>query len=192
MTGHWDATYGEERIKTIVEKDFAGNIDFVAQNVKTDDFGDPVSKPFVIKEMNGVALAIIGQAVPYTPIANPAWLTPNWTFGIRESEIQETVNAVRAKGAQAVVLLSHNDMDVDLKMVSRITGIDAILGGHTHGGVPVPVIVKNPGGQTIVTNAGSNGKFLGVLDLDVKEKRWLASNTACCRCSPGYCLQTPR
>ena len=171
MTGHWDFTYGEERIKTIVEKDFAGKIDFLAQNVKTSDFGDPVFKPFVIKEMNGVAVAIIGQAFPYTPIANPAWLTPNWTFGIRESEMQETVNEARAKGAQAVVLLSHNGMDVDLKMASRITGIDAILGGHTHDGVPVPVIVKNPGGQTIVTNAGSNGKFLGVLDLDVKDKK---------------------
>jgi sulfur-oxidizing protein SoxB len=171
MTGHWDFTYGEERIKTVVEKDFAGKIDFVAQNVKTSDFGDPVFKPYVIKEMNGVAVAIVGQAFPYTPIANPAWLTPNWSFGIRESEMQETVNEARAKGAQAVVLLSHNGMDVDLKMASRVSGIDAILGGHTHDGVPVPVIVKNPGGQTIVTNAGSNGKFLGVLDLDVKEKK---------------------
>jgi len=171
MTGHWDFTYGEERIKTIVEKDFAGKIDFLAQNVKTSDFGDPVFKPYVIKEMNGVAVAIVGQAFPYTPIANPAWLTPNWTFGIRESDMQETVNEARAKGAQAVVLLSHNGMDVDLKMASRITGIDAILGGHTHDGVPVPVIVKNPGGQTIVTNAGSNGKFLGVLDLDVRDKK---------------------
>jgi len=168
MTGHWDFTYGEERIKKIVEQDFAGKIDFIAQNVKTSDFGDPVFKPYVIKEMNGVPVAIVGQAFPYTPIANPGWLTPNWTFGIRESEMQETVNEARAKGAQAVVLLSHNGMDVDLKMASRVTGIDAILGGHTHDGVPVPVIVKNPGGQTIVTNAGSNGKFLGVLDLDVK------------------------
>lgn len=171
MTGHWDFTYGEERIKTIVEKDFAGKVDFVAQNVKTSDFGDPVFKPYVIKEMNGVAVAIVGQAFPYTPIANPAWLTPNWSFGIRESEMQDTVNEARAKGAQAVVLLSHNGMDVDLKMASRVTGIDAILGGHTHDGVPVPVIVRNPGGQTIVTNAGSNGKFLGVLDLDVRDKK---------------------
>ena len=170
MTGHWDFTYGEARIKKIVEGDFAGKVDFVAQNVKTSDFGDAVFKPYVIKEMNGVRVAIIGQAFPYTPIANPAWLTPNWTFGIRESEMQETVNDARAKGAQAVVLLSHNGMDVDLKMASRVSGIDAILGGHTHDGVPVPVIVKNPGGQTIVTNAGSNGKFLGVLDLDVKGK----------------------
>ena len=176
MTGHWDFTYGEDRIKKIVEGDFAGKVDFVAQNVKTSDFGDAVFKPYVIKEMNGVQVAIIGQAFPYTPIANPAWLTPNWTFGIRENEMQETVNDARAKGAQAVVLLSHNGMDVDLKMASRVTGIDAILGGHTHDGVPVPVIVKNPGGQTIVTNAGSNGKFLGVLDLDVKGKAVVGFN----------------
>ncbi|MES2279796.1 MAG: thiosulfohydrolase SoxB [Pseudomonadota bacterium] len=171
MTGHWDFTYGQDRIKKIVEGDFAGKIDFVAQNVKTSDFGDPVFKPYVIKEMNGIPVAIVGQAFPYTPIANPGWMTPDWSFGIRETEMQETVNDARAKGAQAVVLLSHNGMDVDLKMASRVTGIDAILGGHTHDGVPTPVIVSNPGGKTIVTNAGSNGKFLGVLDLDVKDKK---------------------
>ena len=176
MTGHWDFTYGEDRIKKIVDGDFAGKIEFLAQNVKTSDFGDAVFKPYVIKDMNGVRVAIIGQAFPYTPIANPSWLTPNWTFGIRENEMQETVNEARAKGAQAVVLLSHNGMDVDLKMASRVTGIDAILGGHTHDGVPVPVIVKNPSGQTIVTNAGSNGKFLGVLDLDVKGKAVVGFN----------------
>ena len=176
MTGHWDFTYGEDRIKKIVDGDFAGKVDFVAQNVKTSDFGDAVFKPYVTKQMNGVQVAIIGQAFPYTPIANPAWLTPNWSFGIRENEMQETVNEARAKGAQAVVLLSHNGMDVDLKMASRVTGIDAILGGHTHDGVPVPVIVKNPSGQTIVTNAGSNGKFLGVLDLDVKGKAVVGFN----------------
>ncbi len=171
MTGHWDFTYGQDRIKKIVEGDFAGKIDFVAQNVKTADFGDPVFKPYVIKEMNGIPVAIVGQAFPYTPIANPGWMTPDWSFGIRETEMQETVNDARAKGAQAVVLLSHNGMDVDLKMASRVTGIDAILGGHTHDGVPRPVVVSNPGGKTIVTNAGSNGKFLGVLDLDVKDKK---------------------
>ena len=176
MTGHWDFTYGEERIKKIVEGDFAGKTDFIAQNVKTRDFGDAVFKPYVLKEMNGVVIAIVGQAFPYTPIANPGWLTPSWTFGIRESEMQETVNEARAKGAQAVVLLSHNGMDVDLKMASRVTGIDVILGGHTHDGVPVPVVVKNAGGQTVVTNAGSNGKFLGVLDLDVKGKTVVGFN----------------
>ena len=176
MTGHWDFTYGEARIKKIVDVDFAGKVDFLAQNVKTSDFSDAVFKPYVIKEMNGVQVAIVGQAFPYTPIANPSWLTPNWTFGIRETEMQDTVNDARAKGAQAVVLLSHNGMDVDLKMASRVTGIDAILGGHTHDGVPIPIIVKNPGGQTIVTNAGSNGKFLGVLDLNVKGKAVVGFN----------------
>jgi sulfur-oxidizing protein SoxB len=176
MTGHWDFTYGEARIKKIIDGDFAGKVDFIAQNVKTSDFGDAVFKPYVIKEMNGVQVAIIGQAFPYTPIANPGWLTPSWTFGIRETEMQETVNEARAKGAQAVVLLSHNGMDVDLKMASRVSGIDAILGGHTHDGVPVPMMVKNPGGQTIVTNAGSNGKFLGLLDLDVKGKAVVGFN----------------
>jgi S-sulfosulfanyl-L-cysteine sulfohydrolase len=168
MTAHWEMTLGAARVKEIIEKNFKGKVDFVAQNIHTADFGDPVFAPFVMKEMNGVPVAIIGQAFPYTPIANPRYFTPEWTFGIKEMEMQATVNAAKAKGAQVVVLLSHNGMDVDLKMASRVTGIDAILGGHTHDGVPAPVIIKNTSGQTLVTNAGSNGKFLGVLDLNVK------------------------
>ncbi|AOF80319.1 thiosulfohydrolase SoxB [Methyloversatilis sp. RAC08] len=168
MTGHWEFTYGAERVKQIVDGDFAGKIDFVAQNVKTTDFGDQVFPPFVIKPINGVPVAIIGQAFPYTPIANPRYFTPDWSFGINDESLQEHVDAARTKGAQVVVVLSHNGMDVDIKMASRVRGVDAILGGHTHDGVPAPVIVKNGGGQTLVTNAGSNGKFLGVLDFDVK------------------------
>ena len=171
MTAHWEFTYGEERVKQIIDGDFKGQIDFIAQNVKTKDFEDPVFKPYVIKEMNGVSVAIIGQAFPYTPIANPGWQMPGWTFGIQETELQKQVDEVRTKGAQAVVLLSHNGMDVDLKLASRVTGIDAILGGHTHDGVPLPTAVKNAGGQTLVTNAGSNGKFLGVLDINVQDKK---------------------
>ncbi len=169
MTGHWEFTYGQDRVKQVVEGDFKGAIEFIAQNVATADFGDPVFKPYTLREINGVQVAIIGQAFPYTPIANPRYFVPDWTFGIRESEMQKRVDEVRGKGAKAVVLLSHNGMDVDLKLASRVTGIDAILGGHTHDAVPKPVAVTNPGGTTLVTNAGSNGKFLGVLDLDVRD-----------------------
>ena len=168
MTGHWEFTYGMERVKEIVEKDFAGRVDFVAQNVKTTDFGDPVFAPYVIKPINGVPVAIIGQAFPYTPIANPRYMVADWSFGIQDDNLQKMVDEARGKGAQVVVVLSHNGMDVDLKMASRVRGIDAILGGHTHDGMPVPVLVKNAGGTTIVTNAGSNSKFLGVIDFDVK------------------------
>jgi sulfur-oxidizing protein SoxB len=168
MTAHWEMTYGAKRVQEIIDKDFKGRIDFIAQNVKTADFGDPVFPPLVIKEMNGVRVAIVGQAFPYTPIANPRYHVPDWTFGIQEDNMQKTVDDARAQGAQAVVVLSHNGMDVDLKMASRVRGIDAILGGHTHDGVPAPIAVRNAGGLTLVTNAGSNGKFLAVLDLDVK------------------------
>jgi sulfur-oxidizing protein SoxB len=171
MTGHWEFTYGDKRVLEAVEKDLAGKIEFIAQNVKTSDFNDPVFKPYVLREQNGVRVAIVGQAFPYTPIANPRYFVPDWTFGIQETELQKTVDDARAKGAQAVVLLSHNGMDVDVKLASRVRGIDAILGGHTHDGVPAPLVVKNPGGRTLVTNAGSNGKFLAVLDLDVKGGR---------------------
>jgi sulfur-oxidizing protein SoxB len=160
-----------ERVKEIVEKDFAGKIDFIAQNVKTNDFGDPVFKPYVLREINGVPCAIIGQAFPYTPIANPRYMVADWGFGIQEEAMQKTVDEARAKGAKVVVLLSHNGMDVDLKMASRVTGIDAIMGGHTHDGMPVASVIGNKSGKTLVTNAGSNGKFLGVLDFEVKDGR---------------------
>ena len=169
MTLHWESSYGAERVKEIEEKDFAGKIDIVAQNVKTTDFEDPVFKPYVIKNINGVPVAIVGQAFPYTPIANPRWHTPDWSFGIRDEDMQQAVDAARGEGAQVVVVLSHNGMDVDLKMASRVTGIDAIFGGHTHDGMPAPTVVENAGGKTLVTNAGSNGKFLGVMDFDVKD-----------------------
>ncbi|HMV62185.1 MAG TPA: thiosulfohydrolase SoxB [Rhodocyclaceae bacterium] len=171
MTLHWEATYGEARVKEIEEKDFAGHIDIVAQNIKTADFGDPVFKPYVIRPINGVPVAIVGQAFPYTPIANPRWQVPNWRYGIQDDALQVVVDEARAAGAQVVVVLSHNGMDVDLKMAGRVRGVDAILGGHTHDGVPAPVIVPNAGGRTLVTNAGSNGKYLGVLDLEVRDGR---------------------
>ncbi|HEY4371789.1 MAG TPA: thiosulfohydrolase SoxB [Burkholderiales bacterium] len=171
MTAHWEFTYGAKRVEEVVAKDFKGRTDFIAQNVKTADFGDPVFAPYTLKEMNGVPVAIIGQAFPYTPIANPRYFTPDWSFGIQDENLQKQVDEVRAKGARVVVLLSHNGMDVDLKLATRVTGIDAILGGHTHDGVPAPVVISNNSGKTLVTNAGSNGKFLGVLDFDVKNGR---------------------
>ena len=169
MTGHWEFTYGQERVQQIVDGDLKGRIDFVAQNVKTADFGDEVFKPYVMKDINGVKVAIVGQAFPYTPIANPRYMVADWSFGIQDERMQQVVDEARAKGAAVVVVLSHNGMDVDLKMASRVRGIDAILGGHTHDGVPLPVVVSNAGGKTLVTNAGSNSKFLGVLDLEVKD-----------------------
>jgi S-sulfosulfanyl-L-cysteine sulfohydrolase len=169
MTGHWEFTYGQQRVKQVVDNDFKGQIEFIAQNVVTADFGDPVFKPYTMREINGVRVGIVGQAFPYTPIANPRYFVADWTFGIKEAELQKQVDEVRGKGAKAVVLLSHNGMDVDLKLATRVTGIDVILGGHTHDGIPKPVPVKNAGGTTLVTNAGSNGKFLGVLDMDVRD-----------------------
>ena len=168
MTAHWEMTLGEDRVLEIVNKDFKGKIEFLAQNIKTADFGDDVFPSYTMRNMNGIPVAIIGQAFPYTPIANPGYMVPNWTFGIQEENLQKTIDVAKGKGAKVIVLLSHNGMDVDLKLASRVRGLHAILGGHTHDGVPIPVQVKNPGGMTLVTNAGSNGKYLGVLDFDVK------------------------
>ena len=157
MTAHWEFTYGAERMLQAVKE--LAPIQFLAQNVRTVDFEDPVFTPYALHE----GVAIIGQAFPYTPIAHPRHRFPEWSFGIQEGRLQNLVDEVRAKGAKAVLLLSHNGMDVDLKLAGRVRGIDAILGGHTHDGVPAPVVI----GKTLVTNAGSHGKFVGVLDLRV-------------------------
>ena len=177
MTGHWEFTYGEKVLRANLER-FKG--EFLAQNVFLTEeaaFDDAkaydaasgrVFKPATIKEIGGHRVAVIGQAFPYVPIAHPKRFTPDWTFGIRDDELQKLVNSLRGNDkVDAVVLLSHNGMDVDLKLASRVSGIDVILGGHTHDAVPQPIPVTNAGGTTLVTNAGSNGKFLGVLDLDL-------------------------
>jgi S-sulfosulfanyl-L-cysteine sulfohydrolase len=156
MTAHWEFTYGMARVKET-------KLPLLAQNVRTADFEDPVFEAYALRELNGVPVAIIGQAFPYTPIANPRHFVPQWTFGIQEARLQGRIDEARAKGAKAVVLLSHNGSHVDLKLAARVRGLDAILGGHTHDGFARPVRV----GSTLVTNAGSNGKFVGVLDMDV-------------------------
>jgi sulfur-oxidizing protein SoxB len=175
MTGHWEFTYGEEQLRANLKR-FKG--EFLAQNVFLTEeaaFNDKpafdketgrVFKPATIKEVGGFRIGIIGQAFPYVPIAHPKRFTPDWTFGIRDAEMQKVVDALRGKDkVDAVILLSHNGMDVDLKLASRVSGIDVILGGHTHDAVPKPVLV----GKTLVSNAGSSGKFLGVLDLEVSK-----------------------
>ncbi len=181
MTGHWEFTYGETALRRNLEH-FKG--EFLAQNVflteeaafndaKAFDPGSGrVFKPAMVREIGGHRVAVIGQAFPYVPIAHPKRLTPDWTFGIRDDELQKLVNTLRNNDkVDAVVLLSHNGMDVDLKLAGRVSGIDVVLGGHTHDAVPQPIPVTNAGGITLVTNAGSNGKFLGVLDLDLAKGR---------------------
>ena len=179
MTGHFEFTYGEEVLRKNLGN-FKG--EFLAQNVflteeaafndakAFDSASGRVFKPYMIREMGDFRVAVIGQAFPYVPIAHPKRFVPDWTFGIRDEELQKVVDQVwKSEKVDAVILLSHNGMDVDIKLASRVTGIDIILGGHTHDAVPQPVSVGNAGGKTLVSNAGSNGKFLGVLDLELKK-----------------------
>ncbi len=182
MTGHWEFTY---LAKEVLENAARFEGDFVSQNCRVKEsaifdyeLGDMsdydedtghVFRPYVMREMGDLRIAVIGQSFPYTPIANPGRFIPDWTFGINEEGMQQVVDQARdEQSPDAVLLVSHNGMDVDLKMASRVSGIDAIFGGHTHDGMPGAVPVSNPGGKTLVTNAGSNGKFLGVMDLDVR------------------------
>ncbi len=179
MTGHWEFTYHEQQV---LENIAAFNGEFIAQNINAteealfdgtevyDEDSGYVFPPYTIKQLAHSRIAVIGQAFPYTPVANPKRFIPNWTFGINDSELQDLVNEIHATHKpDAVVLLSHNGADVDIKMASSLTGIDIILGGHTHDGIPKALEIKNTGGTTLVTNAGSNGKFLGVMDLDIKQ-----------------------
>lgn len=177
MTGHWEFTYKDEEVLENIE---LFNGEFIAHNVKVNEDalfdGSPAYdedegyafKPYTIKAMGDHRVAVIGQAFPYTPIANPKRFIPDWTFGIQAQELQMLINDIKtSEQPDAIVLLSHNGMDVDIKLAQTVAGLDVILGGHTHDGVPQPVKVKNSAGTTLVTNAGSNGKFVGVLDLEL-------------------------
>jgi len=174
MASHWEFTFGIERVKQVFgDKDKPGSFkgDFVAQNVVDISWGppgEPVFKPYVVREVGGARLGILGQAFPYTPISHPTRFVPELSFGIRDEQMQRYVDELRgAKKVDAVVLLSHNGVAVDLKLATRVRGIDVILGGHTHDGIPRPIKV----GETLVINSGAHGKFLSRLDLDVRGGR---------------------
>ena len=164
MTAHWEFTYGQDRVKELKSK---LTFPFLAGNVKDTQFGDRVFDSTKIFERGGVRIAVIGQAFPYTPIANPRYLMPDWTFGIEEDRVRAEVADARKAGADVIVLLSHNGFDVDRKLAARVPGIDVILTGHTHDAIPKSVLV----GKTILTAPGSHGKFLGRLDLKIAGKQ---------------------
>ena len=160
MTGHWEFTLGEDRFLEIVE---SMDYPFLASNIFDSEWDEPAFEHTAYFEKGGVKVAVIGQAMPYTPIANPRWMFPKWSFGIRPDVLQQNVNNARDEGAELVVLLSHNGFDVDRKLAGMITGLDVILTGHTHDAVPVAVEV----GGTLILSSGSHGKYLGRIDLDV-------------------------
>lgn len=162
MTGHWEFTLGDARVKELTD---GLGFPFLAQNVRDTEFEDRVFPAQKMFERGGVKVAVIGQAFPFTPIANPRWMVPKWTFGIRESDLQKEVDDARAAGAGLVVLLSHNGFDVDAKLAEVVSGIDVILSGHTHDAVPQPTRI----GKTLIIATGSNGKFVSRLDLDVRD-----------------------
>ncbi|MGR3548859.1 MAG: thiosulfohydrolase SoxB [Roseovarius sp.] len=168
MTFHWEFTLGSARVQEIVE-----SLPFAAlgQNIFDAEWDEPVDifPPYKFFERGGVKIAVIGQAFPYMPIANPGWMFPEYSFGIRDENMQTMVDEVRGQGAELVVCLSHNGFDVDKKMAGRVTGIDVILSGHTHDALPEPVLV----GETIIVASGSNGKFVSRVDLDVRDGRMM-------------------
>ena len=167
MTSHWEWTFGTERVKEIVETQL--KFPFLGANIFDAEWDEPAFEPYTIFERGGVRIAVIGQAFPYMPIANPKWMFPEYSFGIREERMQEMVDEVRAEGVDLVVCLSHNGFDVDRKMAGRVKGIDVILTGHTHDAIPEPVLV----GETILIASGSHGKFVSRVDLDVRDGRMM-------------------
>jgi S-sulfosulfanyl-L-cysteine sulfohydrolase len=162
MTGHWEFTLGADRVKEIVD---GLGCPFLGQNVRDAEWNEPAFDSTKMFERGGAKVAVIGQAFPYTPIANPRWMIPNWSFGIREEDVQASVDKAREDGADLVVLLSHNGFDVDRKLASRVKGIDVVLTGHTHDALPQAVKV----GNTLLIASGSHGKFLTRIDLDVRD-----------------------
>jgi sulfur-oxidizing protein SoxB len=162
MTGHWEFTLGAERVKEIVD---GLGCPFLGQNVRDAEWNEPAFESTKMFERGGAKVAVIGQAFPYTPIANPRWMIPNWSFGIREEDVQASVDKARKQGADLVVLLSHNGFDVDRKLAARVKGIDVVLTGHTHDALPQAVKV----GNTLLIASGSHGKFVTRVDLDVRD-----------------------
>ncbi len=161
MTGHWEFTYGEARVKELVKN---LGFPFLALNIRDNEWNEPAFEAMKFFERGGVKIAVLGQAFPYTPVANPRWLMPKWSFGIREDDVRANVEKARKNSAQLVVLLSHNGFDVDRKMATRVPGIDVILTSHTHDAVPEAI----KAGNTLLIASGSHGKFLSRLDLDVQ------------------------
>ena len=161
MTGHWEFTYGEARVKELIKE---LNYPFLALNIRDTEWNEPAFEPMKMFERGSIKVAVLGQAFPYTPVANPRWMMPKWSFGIREDDIRANVEKARKEGAQLVVLLSHNGFDVDRKLAGRVAGIDVILTGHTHDALPEVIKVAN----TLLVASGSHGKFLSRLDLDVQ------------------------
>lgn len=161
MTGHWEFTYGETRLRELIDR--LGTT-FLALNIRDTEWQEPVFDGYKMFEKGSVRVAVLGEAFAYTPVANPAWMIPKWTFGIREEDVRATVAKARKEGAQLVVLLSHNGFDCDRKMAARVEGIDVVLTSHTHDALPVVTTV----GKTLLVASGSNGKFISRLDLDVR------------------------
>lgn len=164
MVGHWEFTYGMDRVKQAVE---SMPIKFLAQNVRDSEWQEPVFASRQVFERGGAKVAVIGQAFPYTPVANPRYMVEKWEFGIRDEDMQKEVDAAREAGADVVVVLSHNGFDVDRKMASRVKGIDVLLTGHTHDAMPDVVKV----GNTLLVASGSHGKFVARIDLDIRNKK---------------------
>ena len=167
MTSHWEWTYGQDRVKDVVENHL--KFPFLGANIFDAEWDEPAFEPYKIFERGGVRIGVIGQAFPYMPIANPKWMFPDFSFGIREQRMQAMVDELRAEGVEVVVCLSHNGFDVDKKMAGRVKGIDIILSGHTHDAVPEPVMI----GETLLIASGSNGKFVSRVDLDVRDGRMM-------------------
>ncbi len=165
MVGHWEFTYGKEKVLELINKHLKA--EFISQNIADDMWGELIFKPYTIRDVGGVNVAVIGNSFPYTPIANPRDFTEGWTFGIQPERLQKFVDEVRNKGADLVVLLSHDGFTVDQALAKMVNGIDVILSGHTHDPAPKPIVINN----TIIVIAGSHGKYLGRLDLEVKNKK---------------------
>ena len=166
MTSHWEFTLGIDRVTEIVD---ALPFAFLGANIFDAEWDEPAYEPYKMFEVGGAQVAVIGQAFPYLPIANPKWMFPNLSFGVREERMAEVVAEVRDAGADLVVVLSHNGFDADRKMAGNVPGIDVILTGHTHDALPEPVMV----GQTLLIASGSNGKFISRVDLDVQNGQML-------------------
>lgn len=164
MTFHWELNMGKD-----IFLDRVGDAKFsvLAQNLTDMDFGDRILEPSLIKQFGDIRVAIVGESFPFSLLTTEDRdINPGMRMGYQDIELQEEIDRVRSQeGADVVVLLSHMGYAQDRVMAERLTGVDVIVGGHSHDILWQPEVI----GSTILVQGGSHGKFLGELDLEIRD-----------------------
>jgi 5'-nucleotidase/UDP-sugar diphosphatase len=145
------------------------NVDFSASEILAGKV-----QPYAVVEVGGRQIGIIGLVTPETPTIS----SPGDELVFSDDLIgstQAAVDALTEEGVNIIILVTHIGLDVDMEVAAGVTGVDVIVGGHTHtllGNAYVasvaeyPVVVENPNGEPVyIVQAGEKTQYLGRLDV---------------------------